>query len=142
VKALDAPEPVSSSLYDRNPDLRSPPKKESRPATYQTAKDGKGGDEATNQRIHIPQQALCCQAVKWDCLSCEILAQLFPELEFKTTTEQPVTGRRLQGFAKFNIDGCIAELRKPFVRTGKRASRFDRIAVQRALSKFVEMEVA
>jgi hypothetical protein len=31
--ALDVPEPVSSSLYDRNPDLRSPPKKESRPAT-------------------------------------------------------------------------------------------------------------
>ena len=125
--ALDVPEPVSSSLYDRNPDLRSPPKKESRPATYQTAKDGKGGDEATNQRTDIPQPALCCQAVKWDSVSCEILARLFPELEFKKTTEQPVTSRRrLQSFAKSNNDAWIAERRSPFVEIGKRAVRFDR----------------
>jgi excisionase family DNA binding protein len=40
------------------------------------------------------------------------------------------------------IDAWMAERRIPFVKIGKRAVRFDRIAVQKALSKFVVREVA
>jgi hypothetical protein len=103
-----------------------PPEEKRRLDGYQTAKGNGLSDKADDDKKYKYQLAANRQGTGRSRLSFEILARLFPELEFKTTTEQPVTGRRLQGFTKLNIGARIAERRIPFVKLGKRPVRFGR----------------
>lgn len=83
------------------------PKKKSRLDGYQTAKGGKGNDEAGNDNKPIPQSSLDRQGTGRTLLSIEILAGLFPDLELKAGTNQPrqpITRRQLEYLAKLKID--------------------------------------
>jgi hypothetical protein len=87
--------------------LHVPPKKESRLDGYQTAKGGKGNDEAGDDKKHIHQSVADRQGSGRNLLSIEILARLFPDLELKAGTNQsnqPITRQQFQYLAKLKID--------------------------------------
>jgi hypothetical protein len=87
--------------------LHVPPKRKSRLDGYQTAKGGKGTDEAGDDSKHITRSASDRQGTGRNLFSIEILAGLFPELELKAGTNQlnqPITGQQLQYLAKLKID--------------------------------------
>jgi hypothetical protein len=87
--------------------LHVPPRKKSRLDCYQTAKGGKGNDEAGDDKKHIPRSAPDRQGTGLNLLSIEILAGLFPDLELKARTNQsnqPITRQHLQYLAKLKID--------------------------------------
>jgi len=87
--------------------LHVPPKRKSRLDGYQTAKSGKGSDEAGDDEKNIPRSAPRRQGTGRNLLSIEILAGLFHELELKTGTNQlnqPITGQQRQYLAKLKID--------------------------------------
>src|SRR5258708_10337761 len=90
--------------------LHVPPKRKSRLDGYQTAKGGKGSDEAGDDQKRVPRSATRRQGTGLNLLSIEILAELFPELELKAGTNQsnqPMTGQQLQYLTKLKIDPSL-----------------------------------
>src|SRR6266446_4746740 len=87
--------------------LHVPAKKKSRLDRYQTAKGGKGNDEAGDNKKQIPQCSMDRQGTGQTLLSIEMLAGLFSDLELKAGSNQsnhPIARRQVQYLARLKID--------------------------------------
>jgi len=82
--------------------LHVPPKKKSRLDGYQTAKGGKGTDEAGDDNEHITRSAPDRQETGRNLLSIEILAGLFPDLELKVPVRRAL--RKMETREEINSD--------------------------------------